>query len=115
MSIDNSFTIRDNNSQILSILPKGWVEPLVIIARVEGFSGIDSYVLHMINDRLNMFLDTRDELGESFKRYMQRIEGLSADEESSKEDENTKKFVNDVNENYYEAKKVQDREKEDLR
>jgi hypothetical protein len=126
-SNNNSFTIRDNNSQILSILPKEWVEPLVIIAKVEGFDGIDSYVLHMIKDRLSMFVDTRDELGESFKRYMQNIEGLEDlspaategseenEEEQSIKEENTKKFINDVNEKFYEMTKAEDKEKEDLK
>jgi hypothetical protein len=118
-SSDNSFTIRDNNSQILSILPnEGWVEALVIISRVEGFNGIDSYVLSLIKDRLNMFLDTRDELGESFKKYMQTIEGLEdlstaaekENEEKSNKEDNSSRFVKDVHEGYNDLKKTENKD-----
>ena len=116
MSTENNFTIKDNNSQIISILPKEWVEPLIIISKVKGYDGIDSYVLEMIRDRLSAFLDTRDELGESFQKYMQNIDGLEdlsvAEKESNKED-NTSEFVKDVFDN--DMKKSEDKEKEDLR
>ena len=48
-------------------------EPLVILAKIKGFKGIDDYVIHLIKDRLEMFTDTRDELGEVFQIYMHNI------------------------------------------
>ena len=109
MSSENNFIIKDNNSQIISILPKEWVEPLIIISKIKGYDGIDEYVLEMIRDRLEMFIDTRDELGEDFKKYMQNIEGLT-DIETTTENKNAKQFVKDVFDN--EMKKSEDREKE---
>ncbi len=119
MSTDNSFIIRDNNSQILSILPKEWIEPLVIINRVEGFDGIDSFVLSLVKDRLEMFVDERD--GLDFKKYMQTIEGLEGIPDiepttttTTEEDRGASEFVKDVHENH-DMKKTDDEEKEDLR
>ena len=74
MSIDNNhFIIRDNNSQVARILPEKWIEPLTIIARIEGYDSIDDYVIDLVKDRLEMFTDTRDELGEKFQKYMHNI------------------------------------------
>ena len=95
MSIEdniNNFTITDN-SQILSILPKKeWVIPLIIISKIKGYDSVDSYVLEMIRDRLEMFIDTRDELGEDFQKYMKNIEGLeglaTAEEDNSESEIN---------------------------
>lgn len=95
---NSSISIKDNNSQIISILPKEWVEPLIIIAKIKGYNGIDEYVLEMIGDRLEMFIDTRDELGESFQKYMQNIEGLedlsAAEEEEESKSNKEKDYVN---------------------
>jgi hypothetical protein len=68
-----TFIIADNSSQIASVLPHNFIEPLVILAKIEGYKGIDDYVIHLIKDRLEMFTDTRDELGEEFQKYMQDI------------------------------------------
>jgi hypothetical protein len=117
-SSDNSFTIRDNNSQIISIIPENWIEPLVIIAKVENFNGIDSYVLSLIKDRLFMFIDTRDELGESFKKYMQNIEGLedlsatAENEEESNQVGNVSDFVRKV---HNESNNNNDKDLQDLK
>lgn len=120
MSDNNNFTIKDN-SQIISILPKEWIEPLIIISKIKGYDGIDEYVLEMIRDRLEMFIDTRDELGDDFKKYMENIEGLEglSDIETTTstetaENKNAKQFVKDVFDNN--LKKSEDKEdKEDLR
>lgn len=74
---NTTFIITDNSSEIArtKTFPDNWIEPLTIIARVEGYNGIDDYVLHLIKDRLEMFTDTRDELDESFQKYMQDIIG----------------------------------------
>ena len=81
-----SFIITDNSSEIARVLPHNLVEPLVILAKIKGYKGIDDYVLHLIKDRLEMFTDTRDELGESFQKYMQDIIIGPDDSTSDKEE-----------------------------
>jgi hypothetical protein len=66
----SSFIIHDNSSEIAKIIPEKYVEPLVIIARVQGFEGIDDYIIHLIKDELEMFADTRNDLDDSFQKYM---------------------------------------------
>ena len=64
----NNFTIKDNSSDFAQYLPDKYIEPLTIIARIEGYKGIDDYVLNLIKDRLEMFTDTRDTIeNEIFK------------------------------------------------
>ncbi len=70
---NTNFIITDNSSHIAKILPEKYIEPLVIIARVEGYDSIDDYVLHLIKNRLEMFTDTRDDLKEEFQEYMHNI------------------------------------------
>ena len=55
----SSFIIHDNSSEIAKFIPEKYVEPLVIIARIQGFDGIDDYIIHLIKDRLEMFADTQ--------------------------------------------------------
>ena len=81
-----TFIITDNSSKIVGVLPEKWIEPLVILARVEGYKGIDDYVLNLIKERLEMFTDTRDELGESFQKYIQDIIGPDDNISSSEEE-----------------------------
>jgi hypothetical protein len=66
----SSFIIHDNSSEIAKIIPEKYVEPLVIIARVQGFDGIDDNIIHLIKDELEMFADTRNDLDDSFQKYM---------------------------------------------
>jgi hypothetical protein len=67
----SSFIIHDNSSEIAKFIPEKYVEPLVIIARILGFDGIDDYIIHLIKDRLEMFADTyRDDLDDSFQEYL---------------------------------------------
>ena len=40
-----NWVFRDNSSGISRCIPKEWVEPITIIARVEGYKGVDEYVL----------------------------------------------------------------------
>ena len=68
---NTTFILTDNSSQIAKVLPKKWIEPLVIIARVEGYGGFDDYVVNLVKDRLEMFTDTRDGLDENFQIYAQ--------------------------------------------
>jgi hypothetical protein len=56
---NTTFIITDNSSQIAKILPKKWIEPLVIITRVEGYRGIDDYVVNLVKDRFEMFTDNK--------------------------------------------------------
>ena len=120
-TVSDSISIRDNNSQILSILPKELVEPLIILAKIKGYDGIDDYVLHLIKDRLEMFTDTRDELGESFQKYMQDIMEIPPVKEesagSSNDDEKISKFMKKVHDEYHNNNLQDDEQKgiEDLK
>ncbi|HJT83417.1 MAG TPA: hypothetical protein VJ697_02950 [Nitrososphaeraceae archaeon] len=110
----NSFTIKDNNSQILSIVPEEWKIPLIIISYVKGYDGVDEYVLELLRDRLSMFADTRDELGEPFMDYMKEIEGLD-DLTNSNEKNVEVKIDADVYQRLqkYEEKKLQNSNEEE--
>ena len=123
----SSFTIKDNSSDFATFLPNKWIEPLTIIARVKGYDGIDDYILELIKDRVEMFTDTRDELGEDFQKYMHNMikgkdvpnEWTSNNKEEEASNENASKFVKQVNEEYYhhdmKHTTVDDKEKEDLK
>lgn len=53
MPVDNnSISIRDNNSHIISILPNEIIEPLIIVAKIKGFDGIDDYVIQLVKEDL---------------------------------------------------------------
>jgi len=91
---DSSFIIHDNSSEIAKFIPYKYVEPLVIIARIQGFDGIDKYIIHLIKDRLEMFTDTRNELGESFQKYMHEIIIGPPDTEDKKDEEEEGKDIN---------------------
>jgi hypothetical protein len=69
----DTFIIHDNSSEIAKIIPEKYVEPLVIIARIQGFDGIDDYIIHLIKDRLEMFTDTRDNLDDAFQKYIHNM------------------------------------------
>ena len=66
----SSFIIHDNSSEIAKFIPEKFVEPLVIVARIQGFDGIDDYIIHLIKDQLEMFTDTRDNFDDAFQKYM---------------------------------------------
>ena len=119
-SEENNFTIRDNSSEFAKLLPNNWIEPLTIIARVKSYRGIDELILELIQDRLNMFSDTRDNLDDDLQTYFHNtIKGKDVPNEwaSNKEemdnDKGAAEFVKDVYDN--EMKKSEDREKENLR
>ena len=67
---NTTFIITDNSSHFAKILPEKYIEPLVIIAKVKGYKGIDDFILELVKDRLEMFTDTRDHLDDSFQQYM---------------------------------------------
>lgn len=67
----DSFTIHDNSSEMAIFIPEKYVESLVKIARIQGFDGIDDYIIHLIKDRLEMFTDAqRNDLDDAFQQYM---------------------------------------------
>ena len=73
MSTDNNnFTIKDT-SEFVKLLPNKWIEPLTIIARVKGYREIDEYLLELIQERVEMFIDTRDNLDKDFQEYMHNM------------------------------------------
>jgi hypothetical protein len=65
-----TFAIHDNSSKFARFSPEKYIEPLVIIARIKGYKRIDDYILELIQDRVEMFTDTRDNLNEDFQKYM---------------------------------------------
>ena len=96
-----TFAIHDNSSKFARFLPEKYLEPLVIIARIKGYNGIDDYILELIQDRVEMFTDTRDNLNEDFQRYMHNtIKGNGVPNEwavKSEEDEEENENNKDVN------------------
>ena len=121
-NLEHNFTIRDSSSEFAKYLPKKYIEPLTIIARIKGYKGIDDYNLELIKDRVEMFTDTRDNLDDDFQKYMHNtIKGRDIPNEwtSNKEEEsneNASKFVKQVNEEYHDMKHTaDDKEKEDLK
>jgi hypothetical protein len=70
---DSSFIIHDNSSEMAKFIPEKYIEPLAIICRIQGFDGIDDYIIHLIKDRLEMFTDTRDDFDDAFQKYMHNM------------------------------------------
>ena len=56
---NNSFIIHDNSSEIARtrVFPDHFVEPLVILAKIKGYTGIDDYVIHLIEYELETIKD----------------------------------------------------------
>jgi hypothetical protein len=56
---DSSFIIHDNSSEIAStkLFPDHFIEPLVILAKIKGYKGIDDYVRHLIEHELESIRD----------------------------------------------------------
>lgn len=46
--------IHDNSSEIArtKIFPDRFIEPLVILAKIKGYKGIDDYIIHLIEHEL---------------------------------------------------------------
>ncbi len=84
-----SFIITDNSSEIARILPDNLVEPLVILAKIKGYKGIDDYVLHLIEHELESIRDGGqgvDDLGEYVIEYIAKIIGPDSSGEEEEED-----------------------------
>jgi hypothetical protein len=70
----SSFIIHDNSSEIAKFIPQKYVKPLVIVARILGFDGIDDYIIQLIKDRLEMFDDiSHDNLNDAFQKYIHNM------------------------------------------
>jgi hypothetical protein len=56
---NTTFIIADNSSEIArtKIFPDNLIEPLVILARIKGYKGIDDYVMHLIEHELESIKD----------------------------------------------------------
>jgi hypothetical protein len=66
-----TFAIHDNSSKFARFIPEKWIEPLIIIAKIRGYDGIDDYILTLIKGRLQMFVDTADTIEfDEFQEYM---------------------------------------------
>lgn len=70
--------IADNSSEIARILPENLMEPLVILAKIKGYKGIDDYVIHLIEHELESIRDGGQgisDLGEHVIEYIDKIIG----------------------------------------
>ena len=77
---DSSFIIHDNSSEIArtKIFPDHFIEPLVILAKIKGYKGIDDYVIHLIENELESIRDGGqgiEDLGEYVIKYIAKIIG----------------------------------------
>jgi hypothetical protein len=86
---DSSFIIHDNSSQIArtKIFPDNFIEPLVILAKIKGYKGIDDYVIHLIEHELESIRDGGQgiqDLGEYVIKYIAKIIGPDNSEEEDK-------------------------------
>jgi hypothetical protein len=75
---NTTFIIADNSSEIARILPHILVEPLIILARIKGYKGIDDYVINLIEHELESIRDGGQDisdLGEYVIEYIEKIRG----------------------------------------
>ena len=91
---DSSFIIHDNSSEIsrTKIFPDHFIEPLVILAKIKGYKGIDDYVIHLIEDELESIRDGCQgiqDLGEYVIKYISKI--IGSDDTSGKEEGDKRK------------------------
>ena len=56
---NTSFIITDNSSEIArtKVFPDNLIEPLVILAKIKGYKGLDDYVKHLIEHELESIRD----------------------------------------------------------
>ena len=75
---NTSFIITDNSSEIARIIPDNLIEPLVILAKIKGYKGLDDYVIHLIEHELESIRDGGQgiqDLGEYVIEYIGKIIG----------------------------------------
>ncbi len=68
--------LRENNSQIISILLKELAEPLILIAKIKGYDGIDDYVINVVKEDLESIRDGGQgaaEFGNFIMDYLEKI------------------------------------------
>ena len=92
---DSSFVIHDNSSEIArtTIFPDHFIEPMVILAKIKGYKGIDDYVIHLIEDELESIRDGGqgiEDLGKYVIKYIAKIIGLDQSSEEEEEEEEEK-------------------------
>ena len=78
---NTSFIITDNSSEIARIIPGNLIEPLVILAKIKGYKGIDDYVIRLIEHELESIRDGSHgikNLGEYVIEYIEKIIGPSS-------------------------------------
>ena len=85
-SITN-FIVADNSSEIArtKVFPDHFIEPLVILAKIKGFKGIDDYIIHLIEHELESIRDGGQgikDLGEYVIEYIAKIIGPDTTEEA---------------------------------
>ena len=76
----HNFIIHDNSSELArtKVFPDHFIEPLVILAKIKGYKGIDDYVIHLIEDELETIRDGGqgiEDLGEYVIKYIEKIIG----------------------------------------
>ena len=84
---NTTFIITDNSSEIARILPHNLIEPLVILARIKDYKGIDDYVIHLIEHELESIRDRGQgiqDLGEYVIQYIAKIIGPDLEKENEK-------------------------------
>src|SRR5687768_94161 len=84
-----TFIIHDNSSEIArtKIFPDHFIEPLVILAKIKGYKGIDDYVIHLIEHELESIREGGQgiqDLGEYVIQYIANI--IGPDNNSSEEE-----------------------------
>jgi hypothetical protein len=88
------FIIADNSSEIARILLENLVEPLVILARIKGYKGIDDYVIHLIEHELEPIREGGQgisDLGEYVIEYITKIIDSDLDNNINNKNKNKEK------------------------
>jgi hypothetical protein len=75
---NTSFIITDNSSEIArtKVFPDNLIEPLVILAKIKGYKGLDDYVIYLIEHELESIRDGGQgiqDLGEYVIEYITKI------------------------------------------
>jgi hypothetical protein len=86
---NNNFTIKDTSSDISPHLPQYMREPLIILARIRGYKGIDDYVISMVQNELISIKDGAQgitDIGQDIIKYLERL-GITSSESENDEEE----------------------------
>jgi hypothetical protein len=93
--------LRDNNSRFIPILPNELTEPLILITKIKGFSGVDKYIIDLIQDDLISIRDGGQgvsDIGEYVIKYLGKNEYLEkiCPSTTTAEEEEKKKEMEDL-------------------